>query len=94
MAEPAAKKARVGEEDAEDTTDMARDYLRFRLVESHEPEQLAKEIDAGGKEFQLDFFHQVFGIAEKIRGYTDLSVDIWFSARTYHAWVDVRYTHK
>jgi hypothetical protein len=91
--EPSAKKARL-EEDVEDATDLARDYVRFRLVESHEPAELAREIDAGGKAFELDFFHQVFGIEEKIRGYTDLSVDVWLSSRTYHAWVDVRFSHR
>lgn len=80
--------------DEEDDTDCAHNYVRCRLVTSHDQPELNKQIDAGGKEFQLEYYHQVFGIDEKIKGYTDLSVDIWLSSQSYHSWVDVKYTHK
>jgi hypothetical protein len=97
MEGPAAKRARVQQEpiaDDEDDTDFAHQYVRFRLVTSHNQPELNKQIDAGGKEFELEYYHQVFGVDEKIRGYTDLRVDIWLSSQSYHAWVDVNYTHK
>ena len=92
--EPLAKKPRVEDADPEGAKDLARDHVLFRVVESHEPDQLKREIDAGGKPFELDFYHQVFGTDEKIRGYTDLAVNVWLSSRTYQCWVDVKYSHK
>jgi len=36
----------------------------------------------------------VFGDEEDVGGYQGLSIDIWISARTYHAWVDIKYERK
>jgi hypothetical protein len=97
MEEPAAKRARMQQEsavDEEDDKDLAHQYVRFRLVTSHDQAELNKQIDAGGQEFELEYYHQVFGVDEKIKGYTDLRVDIWLSSQSYHAWLDVNYTHK
>ena len=72
----------------------AHEAVTLRLVYSATAEELAREISAGGKPFKAEFLHQTFGEKEEIRGYTDLRIDIWLSAQTYHAWVHVAYANK
>lgn len=75
-------------------TASAHDAVTFRMVESVERSALSAEITAGGKPFKGEFMHQHFGEDEEIKGYMGLQVDIWFSAQTYHAWIDIRFKAK
>ncbi len=68
--------------------------FRFHLVESCTEQELQAEIARGGHEFDAEFFHQHFGDEEIVKGYRGLEVHLWFSASTYHAWVDVSFKQK
>lgn len=86
---PAAKKVKFSEavEVQEYHAHPAADALTFHLLEGGSATELATEIDEGGGwPFQAEFFNQVFGDAEEIKGYQGLSVDIWLSLRSFHAW--------
>ena len=56
--------------------------------------EIEAEIDAGGIEFDAEYFHQLFGDDEVIKGYKDLCVNVWMSVQTYHTWLEIRYSKK
>lgn len=37
---------------------------------------------------------QLFGDNEVIQGYRDLAIKVWVSARTYHAWIEIKFKEK
>eukprot|EP00798_Chlamydomonas_sp_ICE-L_P003312 gene3312-13339_t len=72
----------------------ADEVVNFRMLTSSTADALQAEIDAGGAEFNGEFFHQHFnleGREEQIRGYIGLNVNIWISAHTLHMWLDIKY---
>mmetsp|Transcript_23975 Transcript_23975/g.52458 ORF Transcript_23975/g.52458 Transcript_23975/m.52458 type:complete len:574 (-) Transcript_23975:376-2097(-) len=74
--------------------DDAAEVIQFHMLESTTKEQLEQEIERGGIEFNGEFFHQHFGEEEKIKGYLDLQIDVWFSGHTYHTWIDMKWAKK
>lgn len=66
----------------------------FHLVHATEPATLNAEIDAGGDDFEAEFFHQHFGQDEEIKGYENPEIDIWLHSNSYVAWVDARFDAK
>jgi hypothetical protein len=56
--------------------------------------EIEAEIDAGGIEFDAEYFHQLFGDDEVIKGYKDLRVNVWMSVQTYHTWLEIKYSKK
>jgi hypothetical protein len=92
------KSSKRAKAEAEDRNDpflhACADVVRFRLVESVQASTMEEEIAEGGIEFDGEFFHQIFGESESIKGFKNLEVNLWFSAQTYHAWVEIKYTQK
>lgn len=131
----AGRKRKLGDQTAEVE---AGDTITWCSVEAGTAAELGDEIDQGGTQFQLEYYHQTFGEEEKvlaggswlcpgwlaggravagragptgalhgaqsspalprasslqrlrpglqIQGYEGLSINIWMSTRTYHAW--------
>jgi hypothetical protein len=72
--------------------------MYHRLIESMNAEEMESEIALGGIEFDAEFFHQHFGQDDegetRIKGYKDLSMNLWIHAQTYHMWLDIQYSKK
>ncbi|KAG1669886.1 hypothetical protein FOA52_002412 [Chlamydomonas sp. UWO 241] len=84
-AEPPNKRQRAGDE----LVVAADAVVSFHGLVSTSAEALAEEMNAGGVEFRGEFFNQHFGNDETIKGFEGLSIKIWFSLRTFHAWLDI-----
>lgn len=69
----------------------AHDAVTLRLVYASRPDELEREISAGGTAFKAEFLHQHFGDDEVIKGFNDLRITVWFHAQTYVAWVQIAY---
>jgi hypothetical protein len=82
-----SKKTRFddGAENEDEYKCPAAQAVRWHLLESVEASAAEKELSAGGMPFNCEYYHQVFGEEEEISGYKNLGVDIYLSAKTYHA---------
>lgn len=63
------------------------DVLTFRMVET--PEEWEKAQTRQQEGFKPDFTHQVFSDEEEIKGYKDLSIDVFINARDFTTLVKV-----
>ncbi|GAX79231.1 hypothetical protein CEUSTIGMA_g6671.t1 [Chlamydomonas eustigma] len=88
---PTVKKTKTGHGTENAFVCDALDVFTFHLLLSSSKFELLKEIEAGGTTFNGEFFVQHFGQKEEITGFQNLSVDIWFSAHTYHTWCEIKW---
>ncbi len=86
---PSAKRSRPLE--ADQFVSSAQEVVKFRMLLSTSRDAILSEIEAGGgTTFDGEFFHQHFGEEETIKGYSGLEIDVWFSAHTFHAHIDIK----
>jgi histone acetyltransferase 1 len=97
MEQPPAKRPKGGDGASSSSGTFvcaAADVVTFHALASTSNAALVEEIAAGGVEFEGEFFHQHFGDEEQIKGYEGLQVHIWFSAHTFHCWIEAKWTKR
>lgn len=91
MDEPAAKKAKTSGSMPADYIIRAEEAVVFRIIEPGTGKDLQDVLAEGGQAFTPEYFHQVFGEEEEIKGYKDLAIDVWMCGATFHTWIDIQY---
>lgn len=62
-AEREAKRAKLDVDEGVDASEV----VKWHVVEGASRQEIAEEIDAGGAEFECEYYHQTFGDEEKVR---------------------------